>query len=159
MKAGRPGLPAITKQLQGTDRKDREKEGINFTLITVCPKPQVWLDGKAKRYFKQFCNLLIGKGMLTDANVGHVLIMAQEFAKYESATRELNKNGYVITTGKNDYEQPSPFVAIANNAQKNYRDIASLFGLDPVSASKIVGTKKVEKDDFEQMQNKYSQQT
>jgi P27 family predicted phage terminase small subunit len=157
MAGGRPTVPATIKKLQGTDRKDRKKDSVEFTPITICPKPEAWLDSKAKKNFKAFCNLLIGKELLTDGNVGHVLIMAQEFATYEKALRELKISGYVITTGKNDYEQPSPWVAIRNQAQKNYRDIAALFGLDPVSASKVTGTRKTEKDPFDEMQSKYNQ--
>ena len=160
-KAGRPSVPAVTKKLQGTDRKDREKEGINFTLITVCPKPEVWLDSKAKKNFKNFCELLIEKELLTNTNIGHVAIMAQELSTYEEACRQIKKDGMtqIMETKNGSYEQVAPWVAIRNTAQKNYRDYAALFGLDPISASKIVGTKKPEKDDFEQMQNKYSQQT
>jgi P27 family predicted phage terminase small subunit len=158
MAGGRPTVPATTKKLQGTDRKDREKEGVQFTTITICPKPEIWLDAKAKKYFKQFCNLLISKELLTDANVGHVLIMAQEFSTYEKANRELQKkvNAEVMMTATG-YKQPSPWISIRNTAQKNYREIAALFGLDPVSASKMGGTRKADKDPFDEMQHKYNQ--
>jgi P27 family predicted phage terminase small subunit len=156
---GKGRLPKLSTQkaLQGTDRKDRQKEGIEFTQITIVPKPEVWLEPKAKKNFKNLCKMLIEKGLLTNANVGHVLIMAQEFATYEKATRELQKSGEVIVTGKNDYEQPSPWVAIRNVAQKNYRDIASLFGLDPLSGMKVGSNKKTEKDPFDEMTKKYDQ--
>ena len=156
-KAGRLPKLAEQKALQGTDRKDRQKDSIEFTVITVVPKPEVWLDAKAKKNFKNICRLLIEKQLLTNANVGHVLIMAQEFATYEKANRELQRCGEVIVTGKNDYEQPSPWIAIRNNAQKNYRDIASLFGFDPISAMKVGGTKKADEDPFTMMQEKYNQ--
>jgi P27 family predicted phage terminase small subunit len=146
------------KALQGTDRKDRQVDPIEFTIINIVPKPEVWLDAKAKKYFKNFCRLLIEKQLLTNANIGHVVIMAQEFSTYEKANRELQKkeNGEVITTNTG-YKQPSPWIAIRNNAQQNYRNIASLFGLDPVSAMKVGGAKKAPKDPFEEMQNKYNQ--
>lgn len=158
-KAGRPAVLATVKELQGTDRKDRKQEGIEFTKLTICPKPESWLDLKAKKYFTTFCDLLISKGLLTDANVGHVLIMAQEFSTYEAATRKLRKKGGMIQTmktkGGDTYEQPSPWIAIRNQAQKNYRDIASLFGLDPLSSMKVGPGKKSDEDEFEKMHNKY----
>ena len=89
MGAGRPGVPATTKKLQGTDRKDREKEIVQFDLITEVPKPEVWLDNRAKKYFRDSCKLLMSKGLLTSANVGHVLIMSQELSTYEEACREI----------------------------------------------------------------------
>ena len=157
--AGRPTVPATTKKLQGTDRKDRQKEIIQFDLISEVPKPEVWLSNKAKKYFRNICKLLIDKRLLTDGNVGHALIMAQEISTYEEASRELKKSGMTqsMTTKSGDtYEQASPWVAIRNQAQKNYRDYAALFGLDPVSAGKVGGHKPAAKDPFEEMQNKYN---
>jgi phage terminase small subunit len=68
----------------------------------------------------------------------------------------LKVSGKVFVSDKGNYLQ-SPWVSIRNNAQKNYRDIASLFGLDPVSAQKIGGAKPPDKDPFDEMQNKYNQ--
>jgi len=83
-----------------------------------------------------------------------VVMMAQEFSTYEEASREL-KVEKVLTTDKG-YQMPSPWIAIRNSAQKNYRDIASLFGLDPLSSQKIASAGKVEKDPFEEMEKKYN---
>lgn len=157
MGAGRPTLPATTKKLQGTDRADRQREVVEYAQITVVPKPEVWLDTKAKTNFKNICKLLIDKCMLTDANVGHALIMAQELSTYETACRELKKKGAYVEKTATGYKQPSPWVAIRNQAQKNYKDYAALFGLDPVSAQKVGGLKATEKDPFEQLQNKYNE--
>jgi len=98
--------------------------------------------------------MLIEKRLLNNANVQLVLIMAQEFATYEKAVREL-KNGYTSFVGKNDYEVPSPWVAIRNQAQKNYREIASLFGLDPMSAQRIGPAGKGDEDPFGALEKKY----
>jgi len=158
MSAGRPSVPATTKKLQGTDRKDRKREVVEFTPIMIVPKPESWLDTKAKRNFKNFCLLLIEKKLLTTANVGHVAIMAQELSTYEDSCRKIKKEGMTqkIETKNGSYEQVTPWVAIRNTAQKNYRDYAALFGLDPVSANKVGGSGPSEKDPFEEMQNKYN---
>jgi P27 family predicted phage terminase small subunit len=153
-KTGRPSLPIRIKELQGTFREDRKKNPIEFAPITECPKPEVWLENRAKKYFKNICKLLIDKHLLNEANVPLVLMMAQEFATYEEATREL-KTGKVKISGRNDYEQLSPWVTIRNQAQKNYRDLSSLFGLDPISVGKIGNTAKPASDPFEEMQKKY----
>jgi P27 family predicted phage terminase small subunit len=160
MSAGRPGKTKELKALQGTDRKDREKDNIQFTLITICPKAESWLDTKGKKNFKNFCELLIEKRLLTNTNIGHVAIMAQELSIYEDACRKIKKDGMtqiMETKNGSTYEQVTPWVAIRNTAQKNYRDYASLFGLDPASSQKIGGAKKNEEDPFDQMQNKYNQ--
>lgn len=159
MGAGRPGVPATVKKLQGTDRKDREKEVVKFDPITEIPKPEVWLDNRAKKYFRDSCKLLMSKGLLTAANVGHVLIMSQELSTYEEACREIKKSGMtqmMPTKSGGQYEQVSPWVAIRNTAQANYRTYAALFGLDPVSANKVGSPKAAAKDEFEEMQNMYN---
>jgi P27 family predicted phage terminase small subunit len=156
-RVGRPGIPAKIKELSGTIRKDRIKEGLEFDSLSIPPKPEVWMDNRAKKYFKNICKLLISKKILNVANVQLVVLMAQEFSLYEEATRELKISGKVFVSDKGNYLQ-SPWVSIRNNAQKNYRDIAALFGLDPVSAMKVVGSGKIEKDPFEQMQSKYNDQ-
>jgi P27 family predicted phage terminase small subunit len=154
-KAGRPSVPAQIKELSGTIRKDRMREGIEFALITEVPKPEVWLDAKAKKYFKSTCELLIRKHLLNEANVPLVLLMAQEFSTYETACRELtDKKDYVKITSTG-YEQPSPWISIRNQAHKNYISIASLFGLDPLSAQKIGPPVKGVKDPFDELTKKY----
>jgi P27 family predicted phage terminase small subunit len=153
--AGRPSVPAHMKELAGTLRKDRTRQGITFTPINIVPKPEVWLNNRAKKYFRNTCELLIGKGLLNDGNVQLVIMMAQEFATYEEATRELKKSGMTRVVGENHYEQASPWVAIRNQAFKNYKDIASLFGMDPVSSQKIGPTKSDEKDPLAALEEKY----
>jgi P27 family predicted phage terminase small subunit len=151
---GRPGIPAKIKELSGTIRKDRVREGVDFELITIAPKPEVWMDDRAKKYFKNTCQLLMSKKLLNVANVQLVVLMAQEFSLYEEATRELKESGKVFVSDKGNMLQ-SPWISIRNNAQKNYRDIAALFGLDPVSSQKIGGSAKGDTDDFDKLTKKY----
>jgi P27 family predicted phage terminase small subunit len=154
-KVGRPMIPAEIKKLSGTIRKDRIREGIEFEPLTISPKPEVWMDGRAKKYFKNICQLLIKKNLLNVANVQLVVLLAQEFSLYEEATRELKISGKVFVSDKGNL-LPSPWVSIRNSAQKNYREIASLFGLDPLSAQKIGAPVRGDTDPFDEMQNKYS---
>jgi P27 family predicted phage terminase small subunit len=147
-------IPAEIKKLSGTVRKDRLREGIDFELLTVAPKPEVWMEEKAKRYFRNVCNLLISKKLLNVANVQLVVLLAQEFSLYEEATRELKSSGKVFVSDKGNL-LPSPWISIRNSAQKNYRDIASLFGLDPLSAQKIGAPVRGEKDPFDEMQKRF----
>jgi P27 family predicted phage terminase small subunit len=151
---GRPAIPATIKKLSGTVRKDRTIESVSYDAISVIPKPEVWMDERAKKYFKNACKLLIEKKLLNVANVQLVILMAQEFSLYEEATREMKESGKVYVSDKGNYLQ-SPWVSIRNNAQKNYRDIAALFGLDPLSSQKIGGGVKENVDEFEKISKKY----
>lgn len=155
-KTGRPGVPAQIKELSGTIRKDRIREGIDFDLVVEVPKPEVWLDPRAKKYFINACQLLIEKRLLNVANVQLVLIMAQEFATYEEATRELKKTGAVKNTAKG-YPIQSPWVGIRNQAAKNYKEIASLFGMDPLSQQKIGPVSRDQGDEFDKLLRKHDE--
>ena len=151
---GRPGVPAEIKKLTGTYREDRAKKGVSFELITEVPKPEVWMSTKAKSYFKIQCEMLIRHKLLDVGNVQLVALMSEEWSLYEKACRKLKREGEVFTTPKG-YQQQSPWISIRNQAQKNYRDIASLFGLDPISAQKVGPPDQGEKDPFDEMQKKY----
>ena len=112
------------------------------------------MDERAKKYFKNTCELLISKKLLNVANVQLVILLAQEFSLYEESTRELKISGKVYISDKGN-QMVSPWISIRNSAQKNFRDIASLFGLDPLSAQKIGAPLKSEKDPFDEMQKRF----
>lgn len=141
---GNNATPANIKKLSGTLRADRVKEGIQFELISKIPKPEVWLSDKGKVNFKRVAKMLIDKSMLYNSDVHLLAIMAEEMATYEMACRELKTKSDYIQKTKSDYEQQSPWVGIRNQAQKNVRDIGSLFGLDPLSREKFGGNKSKE---------------
>lgn len=153
-KAGRPGVPAEIKKLTGTYREDRAKKGVSFELISEVPKPEVWMSTKAKSYFKTQCEILIRHKLLDVGNVQMVALMSEEWSLYEKACRELKREGEVFTTPKG-YQQQSPWISIRNQAQKNYREIAALFGLDLLSGQKIGGTGGDEKDPFMKLLEEY----
>lgn len=153
-KTGRPSVPAEIKKLTGTYRQDRAKKGVSFELVTAVPKPEVWMSEKGKKYFKTQCELLISHRLLDIANVQLVAIMAEEWALYEKACRMLKDEGEVFSTEKG-YQQQSPWVGIRNNAQKNYREVASLFGLDLLSSQKIGSHGKEEGDDFTKLMREH----
>ena len=155
MNRGRPRVPDTIKRLQGTDRKDRQVPAVEFTKITVAPKPEMWLEAKAKSYFTNLCQLLIDKELLTDGNVTLVLMMAQEFATYEKAAKELKKSGYTVKAGAQRDDKASPWITIRNESLKNYMSIATRFGLDPISAMKVPNGKTEDKDPFDEMLKKY----
>ena len=134
---GRTQLPAEQKKLAGTLRADRVKNGIQFTQLNICPTAPDWLDVSAKKKFKEVANLLISKQMLYDADVHLLAILSKELSVYEMACAELKTKSKFIKKTKTGYEQPNPWVAIRSQAQKNVREIGSLFGLDPLSRSRF----------------------
>ena len=155
-KGGRPGLPATQKQLQGTLRADRTRSGVNYELIAEIPKPETWLTTGGKKYFKSFCGLLIHHKILSVGNVQEVAIMAEAWDKYIESCKKLKKEGTVITTPKG-FEMMNPHVTVRNQALKDFRERAAMFGMDPVSNQKISVQSKQEDDPFDKLLNKYDQ--
>lgn len=152
---GRPVINKELKKLAGTLRKDRDRKNIEFEKIKEIPKPEPWLDSRAKKLFRHYAKLLTEKGLLTIANQPLVNIMAQELSTYEEATRHLKKEGKIIST-PSGYKQQSPWISIRNQSFKNFREIAALFGIDPISTQKVVTKEEKEEDEFEKMMKKYA---
>ena len=81
--------------------------------------------------------------------------MAQEYATYEEATKNLKKDGKVLKLSSG-YKQQSPWLSIRNSAFKNYREIAGLFGFDPISTQKVGKIEEPKEDDFAKLYEKYN---
>ena len=90
--------------------------------------------------------------MLYESDIHLLAILAKELSVYEMSCQELKtKSKFVIET-KSGYKQPSPWVAIRSQAQKNVREIGSLFGLDPLSRSRFnIKEDKKEKNVFAEL--------
>ncbi|MDH5524509.1 MAG: phage terminase small subunit P27 family, partial [Desulfobulbaceae bacterium] len=146
---GRNKLPVEQKKLAGTFRSDRFKNGLQFTQLNICPDAPLWLDISAKKKFNEVALLLISKQMLYDADIHLLAILAKELSVYEMACAELKTKTKFIIETKSGYKQPSPWVAIRSQAQKNVREIGSLFGLDPLSRSRFnIKDEKPEENQF-----------
>ena len=94
--------------------------------------------------------------MLNEANIPLVLMMAEEFATYEMACRELKCPKDFIIKTKSGNEHRSPWIETRNLALKNYQSLASVFGLDPISSQKIGASKSIDKDPFEELIKKHN---
>ena len=137
MLPGRKKISDEEKRLAGTLRNDRLNNGLLFTKLTICPDAPDWLDKFSKIKFKDLSNLLIEKNMLYDSDVHLLAILAKELSVYEMACRELKISSKFVYKTDSGYMQQSPWVNIRSQAQKNVRDIGSLFGLDPLSRSRM----------------------
>ena len=148
---GRNPISTDLKKLTGTLRADRMKEGLKFTLLISNPSPPTWLDNSAKKMFANVAGLLIEKKMLYDADIHLLAILSKELSVYEMACKELKTKSKFIVKTKTGYEQQSPWVAIRSQAQKNVREIGSLFGLDPLSRSRFYIKDKPKSNPFSEL--------
>lgn len=154
---GRPSVPAKLKELSGTLRADRVKSGVKFELITKVPKPEVWMSDQGKKNFKRLCQLLISHRLLDVASVPLVVFMAEDWASFQEACRAIKEEGSVMTTSSG-YQQASPWIGIRNQAQKNYREVAAMFGLDLLSSQKIGLPGEDTGDEFEKLMREHGEE-
>ena len=137
MLPGRKPIPDEEKKLAGTFRKDRMRNGLKFTQITVTPKPPAWLDSSSKKIFFDLSSLLISKNMLYESDIHLLAILSKELSIYEMACRELKTPSKFVFKTESGYQQQSPWVNIRNQAQKNVKELGSLFGFDPLSRNRF----------------------
>lgn len=150
-------LPVGQKKLQGTLRQDRVKGGVSYELITEIPKPEPWMTTGGKKFFRLFCGLFISHKMLDVGNVQEVATMAEAWDEYIRCSRDLKKEGMIITTAKG-YKMQNPLLLVRDQALKRYRERATLFGMDPMSSQKIAPKKRDDRDPLDELFTKYDQE-
>jgi P27 family predicted phage terminase small subunit len=157
MSAGRPNKPTALKKLEGTYRKDRAV--VNEMMpsnLEYAPSPPTFLNREAKKEWKSVCEELIELKMLHRVDLGLLAAYCSEMANYIHAVKELRKGSEVHTLTRDDgsvYSMPSPWISIKNSYLKNAQAIASQFGFTPSARTKINGSRKGEKDPFDEMMN------
>lgn len=110
-------------------------------------KPQSYLNDLAKSYFTVIAKILESRGMANDAFNIELSMLSNEYAKYESAVKEMNTKGY-YTTSKTGWEQISPCMTVQKNAIDTINKLSPKFGLTPADFEKIKdAVKKEEKGD------------
>lgn len=145
---GRKPLPNETKMIRGTFKATRATGELMSELVTVCPPPPENLNDPQKELFLNTAKLLIAEKKLTVANIHYVSMLAVNMEIYNRAVTALN-NGELVITTQSGYVQPSPYLGIKNNAEKNLIDLGKLFGFDPYSATKF---KQVRKGELNKLQ-------
>lgn len=144
------------KDLAGTVRPSRRKTGLPPDLLGETPEPPEWLNPEAQEIFLAVCDILKSKRILDRADINLVAIYSHEYWTYQTAVKNLSRAGSHIVRSQSGYEQPSPWVAIRNQAQKNVRDIGQLFGLDPLNRNRFDGNKKETTNALQAILNKYN---
>jgi P27 family predicted phage terminase small subunit len=148
---GRKQTSIEVKGLAGTLRPDRMKTGLPYDMITICPEPPSWLNSKGKDIFSDTCQLLIDKHLLYNSDVHLMAIFAHELWTYETAVSKLKTASKHVIVTKTGYSQPSPWIAIRNQAQKNIIAIGSLFGFDPLSRMRFDENQTEKEDELQKL--------
>lgn len=149
---GRPKTPTVIKQLQGTDRADRDNDSEMMpSTIDYIPSPPQLMSKAAKKEWKSVCQELINLNMLHGVDLFLLASYCIESSRYLEAIEELADVGAVNPIYREDgsvYYQQSPWVSIANSALKNAQSLANQFGFTPAARAKIRVEKPDEEDPF-----------
>lgn len=130
-------------------------------ILKEVPKAPAYLDTKAKSHFKKLAKILITNDQLKRIHIPALEVMAENFAQWEWAVREIRKknkdatgSGYIQTYGSGA-KNISVELTVKRDAEKAIFQSIKQFGLDPKSEKDLKATVDPNQGDlFEQFSNK-----
>ena len=133
-KSGPKPKPDAVKALAGTLRADRVNDAqpviAAFTEVPECP---YHLKGVAKRAWGHTASVLVGMGVLTQADLHGLEAYCSVYARWRAANVQLGKSGMPV---------PSPHQRVVEDCLKQMRAWMVEFGLTPSSRSRVKVEKK-----------------
>lgn len=137
------------KVVRGTDRADRRSanEPEPDRGIPKCP---AHFNGRAKEAWKRIGPMLDRMGVLTQADGAALELLCDAYADYRDASEVIRVSGstYTTTTQQGDtMYRPRPEVAMRNDAWRRVASMASEFGLNPSSRSKVSASPEGDDDE------------
>lgn len=163
---GRKPIPTQLKLLRGNPGKRPINQDEPQPEVCI-PRAPKHLDAEAKKEWKRITHFLFELGLLSELDVAALSAYCVTFSRWIRAEKEIQKtaekhgtdNGeLILTKEKKDKDGnvigggniiQNPYLAIANRALKQMKEILPEFGMTPSSRSKIhVGGPKQE-DEFE----------
>lgn len=132
---GNPGKRALNKE----EPKPRQQ----------LPEPPGHLDTGAKREWRRVAPELHQLGLLTVLDVDALAIYCVCWSRWVAATRQLNKEGFVVEGPQGP--RPSPWLTVANTAAKQMLAMAIEFGMTPSSRARIKVEPPRSPDPFEDL--------
>lgn len=165
MPGGRPKTPTIIKELQGTNRPDRNVENEALPAeVTESIKPPSYLRPIAKKEWKRVLPILEAVHLLTHADLGMLEIYCMSYGimveSYKGTTHRIEEDGTKkrqtaaeYCSGRNSQTQG----AMGNmyKAQEKMIATATKLGLSPADRGKInVPPPKDEESEIEKFKKK-----
>lgn len=132
---GRKPKPTNMKIMEGNPgrRPLNGNEPIPTSEHIECPD---WLEDYAKEEWARVEPILLGMGILTDADVSALAAYCQAYARWRKAEEFVSRYGSTFKT-PSGYIQQIPEVNIATANMKIMQQFCSEFGLTPSSRSRM----------------------
>ena len=135
MAAGRPNKTDQQKKLQGTFRKDRATNPMEFTQIMKVPDPPELFDEVAKAVWQTVCQEMIKLNILQNLDIFLLQILCNEMSVYWKCHNTMN-GVFIVDTGTGS-TKVNPMYTTASQALNNAHRIAGQFGLSPSARQKL----------------------
>jgi P27 family predicted phage terminase small subunit len=119
-----------------------EPDGLDDTITEPLKAPD-WLSPYGKDFWDTHVEDLIRLGLLTGSDVDAFTVLCETFATIKEARLTLQKEG--LTIGFKGSLKKHPSVTTLNQATGSFRQLASDFGLTPLSRGRL-GVGDIEKD-------------
>jgi P27 family predicted phage terminase small subunit len=100
------------------------------------PAPPPMLSGDALTEWKRLTPLLAAVGLISQLDLAVLASYCQAWARWIDAERQLAATGLIIKA-PNGYPMNSPYLAIANKAMEQLRQLAEQIGLSGSARSRI----------------------
>jgi P27 family predicted phage terminase small subunit len=130
--------PTPTPLLKLTGSKLAGRRGAEVRPDASMPKCPSWLDGEAKKKWKELAPELHRLGILTSVDGGVMAAYCQAWAEFKLSTETLQKEGRTFTTATG-YMAPHPAVAQQRSAWGAMKAMGELLGLSPAGRVSLPG--------------------
>ena len=126
--------PTALKAIQGTLRKDRQKNEPTPKPIFPHQAPD-YFNEDSRNHWKLLRPLLEKMGLLTEVDLGQFVALCSAYGRGTQADRELSTAPLTVETdGKT---AKNPLIQISRDSWESYSRLSRRFGLDPASRGAI----------------------
>ena len=143
-KMGRPKKPTAKLKIHGTYRSDRRYDSEPKPDVYVPERPK-WLVGDAKKEWYRITPILAKMKCISEADLAMLAAYCFEWGLYVALARKVKVENLTTVTDKGN-EMLSPLLNARNRALKNFKEIATEFGLSPSSRTRVATNPSEEPD-------------
>jgi len=136
-------MPTAIKIIRGNPGK-RSLNKREPQIEIKAPECPAHLDDMARVEWDRMVPILLGMGVLTEADYMALGTLCQAFSTMAKAQDQLNKTGILFKT-PNGYVQQSPLVSIVNQNADLVTKLCREFGVTPSARSRVNAQEKSEK--------------
>ena len=140
------------KVLQGTNRKDREKNNPKPKPLFPHSPPKNMIPKEAKharKFWKDYAGKLEKLGLAREIDIPAFYTMAMTWETIRQCEELIAKEGILVPGARGQELVKNPAVSVLNAARQQFRLQCQRFGLDPDSREKInIATNDDDDDSF-----------